>query len=190
MNSALKNMLSSLSPLKLYELNADTLVYKELSVYAEGLDMLNQEIKRLHKECFVPTAESYGLDNREKIWGAAQNHLSVQERRGMVIKRLAMHDSDFTLLGMKNFLQALHMDAAIIEEPESFTVYVNCGNTKYTKAQRSWITKEINQFFPSHLEVFIDFRTITWEELDKKSMTFTQLDAYSYTWNDIEAYGI
>ena len=66
--SVISDLIKKLQPLNLYSLSKTSNVYFELSVYASELENINSSIDELLKECFVQTAESYGVDNIESIY--------------------------------------------------------------------------------------------------------------------------
>lgn len=190
MSKIYESMVNSLTPLQIYNISQGSLVNAELLSYCAALDDLEGELDGLLKEMFITTAESYGIENYEKIWGAPRNDLPLEKRKEMILKRLSTNYDDFSLAAMEEFLLSLNMDARIIENPADYQVYVDCNKTVYTKAQRKWIEREIKNFFPAHLHVYVDFRTIDWDDLDALKRIYNNIDNLRYTWDDIENYSI
>lgn len=190
MITSINSMIDKLSPLGIYNLSNDTLVYKELIMYSVALDEISSLLEELERECFVQTAVSYGLSNREKIWGFERDDLSVEKRKSIILNRLNIDENNFTLEAMENFLSVVNFNADIEENPTENQVLINNKNTSYSKAERAWIKEQLVNFFPAHLELIVDFRVITWEDIDNKNLTFAQMDSASLTWKDIENYGV
>lgn len=183
-------MKDKLSPLEIYDLSDSTLIYKELVMYSAALDEISSLLEELERECFVQTAQSYGLSNREKIWGFERDDLTIEKRQSIILNRLNIDENNFTLDAMKNFLSVVNFDADIEENPTENQILVNNRQTSYSKAERAWIKEQLINFFPAHLELIIDFRVITWEDIDNKNLTFAQMDSANFTWEDIENYGV
>ena len=85
--SIISTLVKNLQPLKLYSLNKSSNIYKELSVYASELELLNDQLEELLKECFVQTAESYGLDNIEHIYKVDELEIDDNTRKVTVGNR-------------------------------------------------------------------------------------------------------
>ena len=58
----MRNILSSTG---IYDVSQGSELYAEIMAYSEGLDMLFDEVNEMLRECFVNTAENYGLTYRE-----------------------------------------------------------------------------------------------------------------------------
>ena len=68
-----------LSDTGLYSAEQGSVVYAELMAYAEGLDMFFGEAEELLRECFVSTAESYGITLREALFHRVRFNSTLQE---------------------------------------------------------------------------------------------------------------
>lgn len=190
MIASLKSITDKLGPLGIYNLSESSLVYKELVMYSVALDEVHLLLEELERECFVQTAQSYGLSNREKIWGFERDDLSKEKRQSIILNRLNIDENNFTPEAMRNFLSVVNFDAEMEEYPAENRIVITNKTTKYSKAKRAWIREQLINFFPAHLELVIDFRAITWEELDNKQLTFAQMDSAGFTWENIENYGV
>lgn len=84
---SLNSMVSKLSATGIYSLNEDSNVYSELKAYAEGLDVLVSELEVMLRECFFSTAEDYGLERAERLWGNVHNDM-VQKNAGRCFWRV------------------------------------------------------------------------------------------------------
>lgn len=185
-----ESMKEKLAPLKIYNITQNSEVQKELSIYAAALDTVESNIALLERECFINTAEDFGLDGREEIWGTVQREIPIDKRRELISAKLSIGYDDFNLEAMKKFLSAINFDAEIIEMPDKNRIYIINKTTSYTKAEQKLIKKQIENFFPAHLELYIDFRTINWDTIDSKNRTFQYMDNMALSWDKIDAYGL
>ena len=96
MRDTYTSMKKALEPLVLYDFD-DTNISNELKAYAFVLDEINRDIEEMLNECFIDTANSYGLSNRELVIGAQRDDLSVAKRREMLRLREGICKSSFTL---------------------------------------------------------------------------------------------
>ena len=74
-----ESMRSKLLPLGLYRLAQGDVTDSELKAYAEGLDILFDALDEMERESFIPTAQSYGLSEREKFIFKETPELTVEE---------------------------------------------------------------------------------------------------------------
>lgn len=187
--NTLDTMMKMLRPLGIYSLIPTSAVYKELSAYSAALDDLSEMHETLLRESVAATAESYGLDLFESIYGPPQNGMDTAMRREMLTARFSLTGNDFTPGGAARALRALGLDAVIYEYPKQNLLHIVCTGS-YTRAQRIWMTAQVNELLPAHLQIVLDFRTLDWALIDRKNMTFSAMDAKNLTWEAIEAFGV
>lgn len=177
---------SVLRPLGIYKLSGDTLVDFELTAYAAGLEILNQALQELEREAFIPTAQSYGLTNRESICGKIKISRLIDERRDMLIYRNSISNTDFTKEGIEKALISVGLKAIINENLDGATIYINC----FSVLDDLWTTSEIEaaakKFLPAHLTANFDYRVISWSNIEGRSLTFGSMDNADLTWNSID----
>ena len=188
MGTALQNMTRKLQKLGIYRIEPDNHIDKELHTYASALDTVTDIADNLLKEIIINTATDYGLSWREQLWGIVRNELPTDQRRTTIRKRFTINADDFTLNGMQNFLSSLGIDTEIIEKPSQYRMYINVFNgNNFTIPIRYYLTQQIEEFFPAHCMVFVDYRTNgTWNDLDFKRIYFSVYDSFHYTWNYLE----
>lgn len=191
MKQSFESMKEKLEGLNLYDFEKEgSNIKKELELYASEFDFFYINIGEILWENFISKAYSYGIENREKIWGAVRTDLPMNKRRKMILERLRVTNNDFSPEHMQRFLTSINLTATIVEMPSYYEVYINCTEGQHNKGERAWIEREIKRFFPAHLTVYVDFRTINWDQIDAIGATFSQMDAKNYTWKAIEEYGL
>lgn len=188
MGQALNNIIKRLNGLEIYSITQEkNNIYSEVYSYDAALTNIYDEADTLLREVIVTTAEDYGLDMREKIWGLPRIDLTIEERRNAIAKRLCIGYNDFTLSAMYDFLESLGITAEITEVPEKYRMYIYVTNgANFTVAMRKYLNSQILGFFPTHNEVYVDYRQGTWDTLDNKKTMFNTYDSFNMTWDMLE----
>ena len=188
--SRLDSLVKSLSAVGLYSLEKGTYVRSELEGYAVGLDILRTELEIILRECFFSTAESYGLERRERLWGKVRDKETAEIRRDMLTLRNSFGFDDFTPEGVKKALRFLGAEGTVEEFPSLFRVVIDLREKNYTQGERKFILSQIKNVFPAHLEADVVFRGLDWNASDKKALNFSQIDNKAYTWEQIDLLSI
>lgn len=178
------SMKNALSTLSLYDFD-DTNISNELKVYAYVLDELNNELNVMLDECFIDTASSYGLSQRELIIGDVRNDLSVDKRREMLKLRESICKSSFTVEKIKESLKSFGLQFELKEYPSLYIVNIDARGS-YSAKEQVWIRNEVEKIMPAHLTAQVIFGGPTWEVSDNKNNTFSYIDSLSYTWDTID----
>lgn len=184
----LERIKAALTPTGLYNIEKGSLIYAELSAYAEGLDLLNEEIKIVEGECFVSTSETYGLLMREHLIGVLKNTLPTENRREMIMYQSGISKKDFTKESMEKVLVACGIVGTISEYPSEQKIHINCIKILDNILTREQIKSEAYKYLPPHLDVTFDFRNFSWSIIEDKNMTFSQMDNKNMTWSEIDTY--
>lgn len=82
-----ESMTAKLRATGLYRLTNGGAVSLELQAYAQELDRLFGEIDEMLREAFIPTAETYGITERERMIGRERDDLSLARRRELLLRR-------------------------------------------------------------------------------------------------------
>lgn len=185
MNS-LNSMKQKLRPLGFYNLNDNSLISAELNSYAEALDSIESSLSEIERECFITTAESYGLGMKERIFGAEQNNISVNKRREILIYRCSINSNSFNRESIEKVLEVAGINGYIIEVPSKNIMYINCLSLSDNSIDKDKIKKIIEEYLPAHLDCIFDFRDLKWDTIDSNNNTFNYIDSKNLTWNDID----
>ncbi|MEE0060704.1 MAG: hypothetical protein UE295_07750 [Acutalibacteraceae bacterium] len=183
----LENMIKHLKPLQIYNLNDNTNIYKELEIYANAFNKIISMADNLLKESIVNTAESYGLELQEQLWGLPRTELVTEQRREGIKNRYNIKYSDSTLKSMQQFLLSVGVEGKITEMPSMNRVYIYVENgSQFPLGVRKYITAQVESFFPAHIDVFLDYRVATWDTLDSHNTMFDTYDSFNFTWDRAE----
>lgn len=156
------------------------------SAQGSQLDLRAQE-RGLQRESFVATASDYGLSGREAQFGM-NGQGSAEERRAAIIKLGAITPNDFTKAGMERILSIAGLDAAVYEDTAAKKLYVNCLGESKDQTAREAAMKISNLFLPAHLNAELDFRSISWNNIDQAEDAFDTVDALDLSWDEIDNY--
>ena len=80
MGQALDNIIKRLNSLGIYSITPEKSIYNEIYAYDGTFTDICKEADILLREIIVTTAEDYGLDMREKLWGVPRTDLTTDER--------------------------------------------------------------------------------------------------------------
>lgn len=184
--SSLNSMKQKLRPLGFYDLNDDSLISAELSAYAVVLNEISATLAEIERECFVNTAESYGLGMLERMLGPEQTNKSIEERRNQLLYRSAITANDFTKSSLEKALLAAGLDGSIVEYPAQNSVHINCSGLTNGSLDKAAAQKMVEEFLPAHLECIFNFGTLQWDSIDALGNTFDAMDARGLTWDEID----
>lgn len=125
MNS-FESMSKKLAKTGLYNTSEGNLVYAELMAYAEGLDIYYNALDELLRECFVPTAESWGLETREELIRKCSIDNSIEGRRKSIIAALSICNTDFTKDGFMKCLDIFGIEGTVTEDFKNNKLIFDC----------------------------------------------------------------
>lgn len=157
--SVISDLIKKLQPLNLYSLSKSSNVYFELSVYASELELLKSSISELLKECFVQTAESYGIDNIESIYMSPDINSDINTRRERIIGRLKINDSYYTVNDIKQAIKCFGAENFdVLEYPTENKLEINVHDS-LSDTQTEFIKSEIEKIVPAHNTFYVNFNT-------------------------------
>lgn len=188
MSITLDSMKSKLKPLSIYDLSDSSLISAELAAYAEGLDTLYNISEEIEKECFINTAEDYGLSLREKMYSSIKSSLTLVQRREMLLYRYSITSNDFNKESIEKALVVAGINGYIIEAPSKDKIYINCLELFDTMVTNAMAQAEAEKYLPAHLSYDFDFRQLQWAQIEAKDLTFSQMDTADLTWDQIDNY--
>ncbi|MBR1779255.1 MAG: hypothetical protein IJ758_01975 [Clostridia bacterium] len=185
----IESMIEKLSVFAVYNLEKEnSLVLAELNAYKKGLDMIKENLDELERECFLSTAQSYGLDIRERAFTSKKDDLPFEERREMLKYRYSITSNDFNKTHIEKALISAGIRCYIIENPKRQSIYINCLERFDTTLPQVESQKLAEKFLPAHLSYEFDFRPLQWREIELKDLTFQQIDNFNLTWDEIDNY--
>lgn len=183
----LESMYSKLKSTCIYSLSGHTLVDCELQTYAEGLNLAYDALAQLEKESFTATASDYGLTLREQQLGI-HAHGDTVERRAAILNLCAVTPVNFTRGDVQRALNAAGLNCEICENTAAQKLYINCPAEDTDQTAQDSAMKIANLFLPAHLNAELDFRSISWNNIDQEDDTFDARDGLDLAWDSIDCY--
>ncbi len=138
----------------LYDIEPSGIVYAELKAYAEGLDIFFDEADELIRECFIPTAESFGLELREALLQRVSLLNTLEGRRNALIKAFSISSEDFTSEGMTKVAESFNASGYFSYDMTQHKVTFNCLNS-ISSSDKQLMKAQMERYIPawSSLEI-------------------------------------
>ena len=146
--TAYDSMRSKLAPLGIYAFAEGGAVDCELRAYAAGLDRLYDELDILYREAFIPTAESYGLSERERFTGKVRDDLTTAQRRALLIESEQSGCGANDIAALERIVERLGITDYSVESlprQSELDVYVN---EELSDWQTDALHKQVKAFAP------------------------------------------
>ena len=140
----------------IYEITEDTRLYAELKAYDAGLQMLHDQLDELLQEALIPTAVSYGLEEKELLLGLNLSSCTEEERRKLLCMRGAINVNSFSKADFLNILESGGIDAEVTESPSTQQIGVQVLSVKGNKTQQE-MQKAVSDYIPAHAECTVTF---------------------------------
>ncbi len=157
MMSSFESMKTKLESTGIYSVTEDSNIRKELKAYAEGLDRVFDELKIMERECFIETAESYGLSERERFVGVDRSEESLEKRREL-LETAEQLRGDCTVVSFEKMMRGYGVENFnFSEHPTGNYMVINIYD-KFTVEQQVVIRNRVNDDFPSHINVTVYFK--------------------------------
>ena len=174
--SVLEQMKQMLSPLGIYSLNDSSLIMCELKVYATQLEKLHENLNTLLKECFIRTAEDYGIEKLEELFGNSRPDLTKDERKALISRYTTLNNTDFSQQSIKGQLKLSgacdNFTQDCKNEQISFPELIALSDIVEVARQLN-ILEDI---VPAHLSIDVGITARSWDEWDSLDLIFGNLD--------------
>lgn len=150
--TAFESMSEKLSKTGLYRTDEGCLIYAELMAYASGLDLYYDALDELLRECFVITAESYGLELREKLIKKCNVDDSIEGRRKSILAALSITVNDFTSSGFYKCLDIFNINGTFTADFQNKIITVYLQSLEDTEKTEK-IRQQLSEFLPPQFTV-------------------------------------
>lgn len=154
--TAYESIRDKLLPLSIYNIMPDGLIEAEVRAYAVGLQGLYDAVDEAIRECFVQTAESWGLTSLELMTRTYESGDEIEDRRKKLLTKLSIKPTDIGVDGLKKVVASLGLECDITENDSASKVYVNV-TTDVDESKQAFIETEIKRFTPQHLLMYVTF---------------------------------
>ena len=150
-------MSSKLLQTGLYGIEQGGAVDCELKAYAVELDRIYTELDVLLREAFVPTAQTYGISEREKFIGKERSDLTLARRRELLMLRETRASGGHGSADLNQLIEALGVTdytVTIVQRHCKITITVNDSLTAEQKAD---FEKGVKSFTPVTFETIFEY---------------------------------
>lgn len=124
----------------------------EMYAFSKGLEIVGNRLETMEKECFVSTAEDYGLTVKERYFDSITRADNIKDRREMLLSILSVNETDFNLSGMKKFMGQFPVSSKITEFATTNRILITFDKNDWIVNNFDFVKSCVEDFFPSHLE--------------------------------------
>lgn len=179
---ALESMIKKLAPLNIYSTSVTSNIYAELAAYAVAFDRYRDLLNEALRECFISTAETFGLEIRERVVGDVRDDCSIEQRRNMLSTRTSLGETDYNLKGFDRFMKSFGVqNYTLSESPGTQSITVNVMGD-YSSNTEMWILNQIELILPAHLDMYVYAGGRDWATVDSGNHQYIAFDNHDYTW--------
>ncbi len=132
----------------LYNIVPARIVYAELKAYAEGLDLYFDEAEELIRECFISTAESFGLTLREELVQRLNLLSTLAGRRLALINALSISAKDGTPEGIVKLAESFNVQGSFTYDTAQNKLTFTCSST-VSQDNKSLMQEQMKKFAPA-----------------------------------------
>lgn len=147
-------MSERLSSTGIYKPEEGTVIYAELMAYAEGLDLVFGRLEELLRECFVSTACTYGLTNREELIKCLYFDQTLEGRRRRLLCALSVSTRDFTEEASQKLIGIFNLAGTFSYSNSNRTITFNC-TSHLSQTWRDRLREELKMLLPVWTDLVI-----------------------------------
>lgn len=159
MVTAYESIKNKLSATEIYDIKQGGLIDAEIRAYAVALQVAYDKVDVLLRECFVQTAESYGLEQLESMARTYMNGDMLEIRRNKLINRLQINPSIIGKDALKKQVASLGLECNITENIADSKIYVDIL-TEVADDKKEFLKAELLRFAPLHLIMYVTFNGV------------------------------
>ena len=138
----------------LYRIEEGDVVYAELMAYCEGLDMCFDELDEITSECFIETAESYGLEKREAMLRRMNFDESLAGRRSRLISALSVSRADVARRDFARICDSFNAAGRFSFSDDTMTLTFT-PETEMTEAEKLLFSEQLERFIPCWTKLIV-----------------------------------
>ena len=156
------SMKKLLAPLRLYDLDGDSLVSRELKSYAAGLDLFRERVAAVWRDLYPDLCSAEELARWERRLDLPVERAEEEDRRAMAMQRLSICDGDFTREGIERSLASAGLLGQIAEDFSQRRVLITDGVINGGYASLDEVKRQALAMLPAHLEADFAIGVLTW----------------------------
>lgn len=157
--TAYESIKNKLSATGIYDIKLGGLIDAEIRAYAVALQVVYDEVDELLRECFVQTAEDYGLEQLESMARTYMNGDTLENRRNKLINRLQINPNIIGKDALEKQVASLGLECNITENIAESKIYVDIL-TEVADDKKKFLKAELLRFTPLHLIMYVTFNGV------------------------------
>lgn len=154
--TAYESIKEKLSATGLYNINRNGLIDAEIKAYDAGLQNLYNGIDELLRECFIQTAEGWGLEQLEAMAKTYMSGDSLEFRREKLMNRLQVNSGSIGKDALEKQAASLGLSCTITENISESKIYLDIL-TEVADEKKDFLKEELMRFEPPHLIMYVSF---------------------------------
>lgn len=155
--SSYDSMKTKLEPVGLYSISEGSNISNELKAYAEGIDPLFEDLDVMTRECFIDTAETYGITQRENFTGKERSDYTLEQRREMLRLQEQNMGSKCNKAAFEDKMRSFGVYDFYFYEYFSKDVLAIYINDSLSDATKKMVEEKVAAEFPVHLKVTVNY---------------------------------
>ncbi len=188
--SAYDKLRAAIQALGLYRLGGQSAVAKELAAYGAGLELLEEHLEACRQAIFPALAGAEGLALWEDLLGLLPlPGATLEERRQVVLCRLATRPDDFGREGLLRSLRACGVECRITEQYLPETLHIEGVRLLGEYSSLAEVTRAAEAVFPAHLDIVFAVGALSWDLFEAKNLCWDDWDAEDFTWDYFDLNG-
>ena len=182
MNS-LEKLIYEHQPISLYDLNEESLVYKELAAYAAQLQELEDNMALILREMFIDTAVSKGVKRYKELFGLSGYS---DEQAKSIIKTIYNNHYGFWNRALFDQLMEVIPKAVGISESYSNQRVSVVNFSELELGEKSKVISLLRNLLPCYLNFRFLSKAFNWNELEAFQYDFSKFDNLALTFDELE----
>lgn len=154
--TAYESIKNKLSATGIYNIKQGGLIDAEIKAYAIVLQRVYDKLDELLRECFVQTAEGYGLEQLEAMARTYMSGDELESRRNKLINRLQINPSIIGKDALEKQAASLGLECNITENCSESKLNVDVL-TEVADDKKEFLKAELLRFAPLHLIMYVTF---------------------------------
>ena len=155
--SSYDSMKTKLESVGIYIITEGSNISNELKSYAEGIDVLFETLDIMTRECFITTAETYGITQRETFTGKERESYTLEQRKEMLILQEQNMGNKCNTEAFEDRMRSFGVYDFYFNEGFSKNALAIYINDSLSDAEKKMIEEKIKAEFPAHLQIAIHY---------------------------------
>jgi hypothetical protein len=186
-----KRIYERMRSLRLYRLEAGSMVRAELESYLSVLEPFRQQVGRVCADALISSCSRQRLEQFERMLGIPINpNIPLERRREIAASRMSIAPSDFNRSGLEKALDAAGIRAVVQDRPGTGTLVVQANEIADSNLSLDEAKQAFYSLMPAHLEAEFVTGGLDFSQFEQLGKSWAQLDAMDKSWSQLEMMGL